>query len=229
MITVSNSLNFNNNKTTDYNKIILEKNIYFGSGDNQKQLEFKKDGRIFYNGTQIYYNCKENCVSCDTCYDTCQTCAGTCYNCTACTMCVDCHGCTTCDGCVNCNEHCNACTGCHGCTDDNNCYVNCYGWCTCCNSCTWCASGLFSGCSLCFNRYYGCPCNDCNDTCYQFQTEPPKVIGSTSCNGAAEYSGTTTTRGCDTCDTCRKCNACNGVCTSCFGCYVCNDRCYSND
>ena len=47
MITVSSNLNFNNNKTTDYDKIILEKKIYFGSGDNQRQLEFKKRWKSF--------------------------------------------------------------------------------------------------------------------------------------------------------------------------------------
>ena len=224
MITVSNSLNFNNNKTTDYNKIILEKNIYFGSGDNQKQLEFKKDGRIFYNGTQIYYGCDEK-VACVTC-DSCTTCNGTCHDCTSCTMCVDCHGCTTCDGCHNCNEHCNACTGCNGCTDDNNCFVNCYNWCTCCNSCTRCTSGLFSACSLCFMSTYGRPCSDCNNSCYQFQTTPA-IPGGTSCDGEAMY--TYGSKGCTMCDSCDNCNACNGVCTSCFGCYVCDDRCYSND
>ena len=226
MITISNSLKINDFKTTNYNKILMGGGFVFDG----KTLEFKKDGRVFYNGTQIYYGCDEK-VACVTC-DTCQTCAGTCYDCTSCTMCVDCHSCTTCDNCVNCNEHCNACTGCHGCTDDNNCIVNCYGWCTCCNECTQCTGffGFFGGsCLLCYNSNYGCPCQDCNDSCYQFQTDPPRTTGGTGCNGGAGYSSVTHHPGCEVCDTCLRCNACNGVCTSCFGCYVCDDRCYSND
>ena len=221
MITISNSLKINDFKTTNYNKILMGGGFVF----DDKTLEFKKDGRIFYNGVQIYYGCDEK-VACVTC-DSCTACNGVCNNCTSCTMCVTCNGCTSCNACVNCNDHCNACTRCHGCTDDNNCSVNCYTGCTCCNSCTWCASGLFSACSLCFNRNYGSPCNDCNDSCYKFQTRP-EIPGGTSCNGEAMYT-TGGVTGCTRCDTCQSCNACDGVCTSCFGCYVCNDRCYSND
>ena len=179
MITVSNSLNFNNNKTTDYNKIILEKNIYFGSGDNQKQLEFKKDGRVFYNGTQIYYGCDEK-VACVTC-DSCTACNDKCNTCVEClNHCTTCNGCTSCFNCANCNEHCNTCTAsCVGCTSCDGGCQKCVG--TGCLTCVGCfdfsceneTASHCSTCTGCDGGYGRCEtcrtcngCIDCHAKCY---------------------------------------------------------------
>ena len=177
MITASNNLKFNNDSTTDYNKITFKDKIYFGSGDNQKQLEFKKDGRVFYNGIQIYYTCKENCVDCNNCNDsTCYNCAGKCNNCDACNrQCNSCTACNTCWNCVKCNERCNACTVCNSCNE---------------NICTHpCQSCIGSG------------CNGCNSNCHSgFSCDNNTASGPTECDYIpACYS-------CRTCNNCQGCN-----------------------
>ena len=163
-----------------------------------KQLEFKKDGRIFYNGEQIYYEC-QNKVNCHTCHGSCNNCAGSCNNCDACNkQCNSCTACNTCWNCVKCNERCNACTICvgctalcHGCTGCqtrcNYCNANCYVCDGCyifsCNQGTGCAVGSVEcdsqhtpGCfGKCNGGCYGssvCYCRTCVSKCYFFDGAP---------------------------------------------------------
>lgn len=164
MITISNKLSFDNNESLSFNNIKVGGVLSF----DDKQLEFKKDGRVFYNGEQIYYEC--NCVSCNNC-NSCTTCNGKCNNCTKCTMCVDCYGCTSCvGGCQKCTGYCNACTSyschqcngrCNGCTS-REVHDSCHGQCT---SCAWsigcdpeksCCAGCTGGCDDCTQCASGC-------------------------------------------------------------------------
>ena len=114
MITISKLLNFDNFKSLEYDKILIDGNtIFFKKGEAQDTLKFdSSDNRIYFNNKKIYYNCN-NCVSCTTCVNcqdancnnscnSCQTC-NNCYNtCTSkCQTCTSCVGCTSCDGCTS--------------------------------------------------------------------------------------------------------------------------------
>ena len=204
MITISNKLSFDNNESLSFNNIKVGGVLSF----DDKQLEFKKDGRIFYNGTQIYYSCKENCVSCHAC-NSCTTCDGKCNNCTACNgHCQNCAGtCTSCWGCRNCNEHCNKCTWCNGCDS----------WAGCGN-CARCDSS----CNDCTDSYEIIDCGGCRGSC---------TAQNVNTHGSCEQNDAGTKRKihcncyatCVSCDGCRQCTSCNGGCRQCVG------RCYSGD
>lgn len=191
MITVSDKLTFNNDSTINYNKIIVETNkIRFeDSNGNQKYIEFKKNGDIFYgdkNLQQIYYKCKGN-VKCTTCNGSCFTCAGSnCNLCNACAgQCNSCTACNSCWGCRNCNDRCNHCTVCVGCRACN----------SACTSCDGCTDGTADiGHTECSGSVCSSDCASCT--------------GCTDCNGGC--------RGCNDCYSCNKCTGCRG--SGCHNC-----------
>ena len=192
MITISNKLSFDNNESLSFNNIKVGGVLSF----DDKQLEFKKDGRVFYNGEQIYYKCQGDDVSCNNCNDsTCYNCAGKCNNCDACNrQCNSCTACNTCWNCVKCNERCNACTVCRGCyntcVDCVNCQKICNDcrYCVGCNGCQGYSCSERTGCGVgsvpstcdiwchdcnacnggCYNSKVNAGCQDCISSCFFF-------------------------------------------------------------
>lgn len=159
MITIANSIKFNNLSTQDYENVtVTENQIAFG---NNKILEVKEDDRIFYNGERIYYNCN-NCVECTTCNSNCHSCD----SCTA-----SCDGCDTCnDYCYNCDScfsHCTNCTICYSCHSIiDPCEKEVEIECSVCNNCQKCA-GVYDDCEFsCGNDFPGClMCVGCYSKC----------------------------------------------------------------
>ena len=172
MITASNNLKFDNDKTIDYSKIVIKDNlISFEDEDgNKKEITFKKNGNVFFNGTRIYYDCYEK-VACHTCNSACNKCAGNnCNNCTACNdHCNSCTACNSCWGCRNCNDRCNACTVCVGCANN-----------VCANKCNSCVGTTCVSCWQCTFVHGNEGCYSCGDN-YQLACSTCR-----GCNGCAK-------------------------------------------
>jgi len=169
MITVSKTLNFNNNFSKTYDKIKSYTNIDFG---NNKLALIYDDNRVFYNNEKLYYQCNNvactncnscqdsNCYSCNNCYDNCHSCndCTTCTGCNVCTGCTgSCHGCNTCDGtCYSCNScHGTCTTACQGCNSSTSPPCN--------HSCSSGCAGVYCCTGNCYNGTGIGTCSDCRN------------------------------------------------------------------
>lgn len=207
MITLSQSLNFNNEHISKQYKQILVDNqsLYFVKNNlqdgenyntsNSDILQLKNGNRVFYNDEKIYYNCNDcvacttcttNCYKCDDCHSSCHgcnTCHKDCYNCDSCYS--YCTNCTTCYSCVNIVDNCSqtvtkTCSSCANCDSCTTCREGCYDF-----SCM----DLFDGCPAGFGCYTCDTCDSCYEHCYRGYTY------STSCSSCQN-----------------KCYACDNIC-----------------